>query len=104
MSLPVAGRLAALRSERRRAPSDAAQAARELLSNLGIDIGDLIAGRPDVRGQTGYVFRWGEWWFEEIRDGGLGGISEKMTNPPLTHVSGCYLIFLGPGEGLDCLP
>ena len=40
-------------------------------------LGSLIAGRPDVRGQSGYVFRWGEGWFEEIRDGGPGWNFEK---------------------------
>ena len=44
----------------------------ETSDNLGIRLGALIAGRPDIRGQSGYVFRWGECWFEEVRDGGPG--------------------------------
>ena len=43
-----------------------------MLNFLGVQVGDIIAGRLDSRGQTGYVFRWGEGWFEEIRDGGPG--------------------------------
>jgi len=76
-SLPFAGRLASLRLERRRAPSESAQMAREVLRNLGMRVTALIAGRPDVRGQSGYVFRWGEGWFEEFRDGGPGWTFEK---------------------------
>ena len=71
-SLPLAGRLTSLRLEQRRVPSDSAQMAREALEHLGIRLGSLIAGRPDIRGQSGYVFRWGEGWFEEVRDGGPG--------------------------------
>ena len=71
-SLPFAGRLTSLRLLSRRVPSETAQMATEVLSNLGIRMGHLIAGRPDVRGQSGYVFRWGEGWFEEMRDGGPG--------------------------------
>ena len=76
-SLPLAGRLSSLRFERRRDPSGTASVAREVLNNLGISVGTLIAGRPDVRGHSGYVFRWGEGWFEEIRDGGPGWIFER---------------------------
>ena len=36
-----------------------------------------MAGRPDVRGHSGYVFRWGEGWFEEVRDGGPGWNFQK---------------------------
>ena len=72
MSLPFSERLSSLRERNRRVPSDTVQAAREVLSHLGIRLGALIAGRPDVRGQSGYVFRWGEGWFEELRDGGPG--------------------------------
>ena len=53
-------------------PSETAQMARRVLDSLGVRLGQLVAGRPDVRGQSGYVFRWGEGWFEEIRDGGPG--------------------------------
>ena len=43
-----------------------------MLSSLGVQLDGLVAGRPDVRGHSGYVFRWGEGWFEEFRDGGPG--------------------------------
>ena len=72
MSLPLAERLTSLRLRNRRLPSDTAQMARDMLHGLGIRLDSLVAGRPDVRGQSGYVFRWGEGWFEEIRDGGPG--------------------------------
>ena len=42
------------------------------MHRLGIGSGPLVAGRPEIRGQSGYVFRWGEDWFEELRDGGPG--------------------------------
>ena len=46
--------------------------ANEVLISLGIGVGPLVAGRPDIRGNSGYVFRWGEGRFEEIRDKGPG--------------------------------
>ena len=49
----------------------------ELLCSLGTHVDEVVAGRPDVRGHSGYVFRWGEGWFEEIRDGGLGWKFER---------------------------
>ena len=58
-------------------PSDTAQAARDTLRSVGIQVGSLIAGRPNVRGQSGYVFRWGEGWLEEIQDGGPGWNFER---------------------------
>ena len=51
--------------------------ARDLLRNLGVRLGPLVAGRLDVRGQTGYIFRWGEGWFEEIREGDPGWKFER---------------------------
>ena len=72
MSLPLAGRLRELRLNSQRDPSGSAQVARFVLSNLGVQLEGLVAGRPDVRGHSGYVFRWGEGWFEEFRDGGPG--------------------------------
>ena len=36
-----------------------------------------MGGRPGVRGQTGFVHRWGDPWFEEIRDHGNGWRFEK---------------------------
>ena len=77
LSLPLAERLSSLRLLNRRVPSETAQMARDLLEGLGIAVGPLVAGRPDVRGQSGFVFRWGEGWFEEIRDGGPGWMFER---------------------------
>ena len=54
-----------------------------MLTILGIRLGTLIAGRPDVRGQSGYVFRWGEGCFEEIRDGGPGWLFERDDKPTI---------------------
>ena len=34
-------------------------------------------GRPGIRGEAGNVFRWGEGWFVEIRDGLGWGIPRK---------------------------
>ena len=39
-----------------------------ILDVLGLGADTLVAGRPQVRGQAGYVQRWGDLWFEEIRD------------------------------------
>ena len=38
------------------------------LRTLGIDVPDPVGGRPGVRGHSGYVHRWGDPWFESIRD------------------------------------
>ena len=72
LSLPLAGRLDSLRQQRPRDPSGSAQVARQFLTSLGVQLRELVAGRPCVRGHSGYVFRWGEGWFHEIRDGGSG--------------------------------
>ena len=47
------------------------------MPSVGVRVDEEVAGRPDVRGHGGYVFRWGEGWFEEIRDGGLGWKFER---------------------------
>ena len=52
--------------------SAAASSAWQFLQNLGLNVDPPVGGRPCVRGQTGNVFRWGDGWFEPIRDGGLG--------------------------------
>ena len=36
-----------------------------------------IAGRLGVRGHSGHPFRWGEGWFEALRDGGVGWEFER---------------------------
>ena len=72
LSLPFAERLTSLRLRNRRLPSETAQVAMDFLRFLGITPGPLVAGRPNVRGHSGYVFRWGEGWFEEFRDGPPG--------------------------------
>jgi len=77
LSLPLAERLSSLRLRSRRMPSDSAQAAHQALTDVGIRLGGLIAGRPRVRSQSGFVFRWGEGWFEELREGGPGWRFER---------------------------
>ena len=77
MSLPLAGRLDSLRLQRPRDPSGSAQSARAFLTSLGVGLRNLVAGRPGVRGHSGYVVRWGEGWFEEFRDGGPGWSFER---------------------------
>ena len=73
LSLPLKGRLTDLRLQGRRSvPSGVAQAGFEALVNLGLEVGQLITGRPAIRGFSGPAVRWGEGWFEEFRDGGLG--------------------------------
>ena len=52
--------------------SESAQASHSLLSNLGLNLDFLTAGPLNVRGHSGYVCRWGEGWFWELRDGGAG--------------------------------
>ena len=42
------------------------------LSTFGLHVDYPVAGRPGVRGQSGFAFRWGDGWFEPIRDGGVG--------------------------------
>ena len=42
-----------------------------------------MAGRLAVRGHSGYVFRWGEGWFEEVRDGELGWAFQKEDRPAI---------------------
>ena len=46
--------------------------------SLGADL--PVAGRPQVRGQAGYVQRWGDLWFEEIRDTSSGGWRFEKSN------------------------
>ena len=61
----------------RLAPSGSAQTFRDRLLNLGIQVDAVIAGRPDIRGHTGFVFRWGCGWFSEMRDSGPGWDFER---------------------------
>ena len=49
-----------------------------LLRSLGL--GSEVppsGGRPLIRGEAGHVFRWGEGWFVEVRDGVGWGIARK---------------------------
>ena len=66
-----------MRQRNPRVPSDLAQSARELMISVGVQIGELVAGRPGVRGHAGYVFRWGEGFFEVFRDGDPGWHFQK---------------------------
>ena len=78
LSLPLAERLRLLRS--RGVVSELTQSAVSFwnsLSTLGLQVDRPIGGRPAVRGQSGFAFRWGEGWFEPIRDGGVGWIFNR---------------------------
>ena len=73
LSLPLDERLRTLRS--RGSASEVSQSAlASFLSfiSVGLEVDYPIAGRPSVRGESGYAFRWGEGWFGQIRDGGVG--------------------------------
>ena len=77
LSLPLSERLDSLRQDRPRDPSGSAHVARQVLTGLGMHLQELVAGRPNVRGHSGFVFRWGEGWFEEFRDGGPGWFFQR---------------------------
>ena len=51
------------------------------MCHLGLQVADLVAGRLNIRGHAGYVFRWGFGWFWEMRDGGLGWSFGKHDKP-----------------------
>ena len=48
-----------------------------LLTEAGLSVDFPSSGKPGVRGQSGYAFRWGEGWLGPIRDGGLGWNFER---------------------------
>ena len=78
LSLPLDRRLTDLRRQgQRTVPSGFAQASFNYLSELGFELGQLVAGRPQIRGQAGYAFRWGDGWFSAVRDGGCGWSFER---------------------------
>ena len=59
-----------------------------MLDFLVLGAEQLVAGRPQVRGQTGFVQRWGELWFEEIRDSSdFGWRFEKSDKPHVKKLS-----------------
>ena len=69
-SLP-SGRLDALRSRGRPADFSVSRFnGWELLRTFGLGTSvPPSTGRPCVRAESGHVFRWGEGWFAEVRDG-----------------------------------
>ena len=72
-SLPLDGRLWTLRSRSSASePSQSALAGFLFLINAGLNVDYPTAGRPSVRGESGFAFRWGEGWFRPIRGGGVG--------------------------------
>ena len=70
-SLPLDGRLAALRSRGAERPLSPF-ADNYWLTQVGLDVDLLFSGRPRVRGASGQAIRWGASWFGQIRDGGVG--------------------------------
>ena len=48
-----------------------------LLHDLGFQVGELVSGRPQIRGNSGFPFRWGERWFFEFRAGGPGWFFQR---------------------------
>ena len=52
------------------------------LHSLGLSDEPPSGGFPQVRGHTGFVFRWGEGWFEEVRER-LGWRIEKHDKPEI---------------------
>ena len=78
LSLPLDGRLSGLRARGSETPlSNSALASWLALFDVGLDIEFPVSGRPNVRGSSGYAFRWGEGWFGQIRDGGVGWDFER---------------------------
>ena len=74
------GRLTTLRITGRRSEVPESQwQLFSFLQSLGIEGDPPIGGFPQVRGHTGYVFRWGEGWFEEVRDSVGWDIPRKDT-------------------------
>ena len=68
MSLPLEGRLTALRSRQQSAVSQSALDFWDSLQSAGVQVDPPIAGRLGVRGHSGHPFRWGEGWFEALWD------------------------------------
>ena len=86
LSLPLPSRLALLRrSDRGGAASDSAQTTYNFLRHLGISMQPLVTGPLGVRGNSGFVCRWGEGWFWEIRDGGPGWKFDKFDTSSIEH-------------------
>ena len=78
LSFPLARRLAFRRLQQGGGfVSDLRQAVFQSLRDLGVDVDDPTGGRPGVRGQTSYVHRWGDPWFEEVCDNGDGWHFQK---------------------------
>ena len=72
-SLPLDGRLAALRSRGAERPLSPFAVNYWLnLTQVGLDVDLPFSGRPRVRGASGQAIRWGASWFGQIRDGGVG--------------------------------
>ena len=63
--------------------SASATSAWHFLRDLGLATDTPVGGRPNARGQTGAVIRWGEGWFEPVRDGGLGWDFPRDASPEI---------------------
>ena len=54
------------------------------MSSVGLEVDFPTAGRPQVRGESGFAFRWGEGWFGPVRDGGVGWSFERNAEPEIS--------------------
>jgi len=86
LSLPLDGRLAIYRSRGSQTPlSNSALASWLSYFDVGLDVEFPVSGRPAIRGASGYAFRWGEGWFGQIRDGGVGWRFERSADSEVSE-------------------
>ena len=101
-SLPCSRRLASLRqsngggvaSEMRRSIFDS-------LRWLGVQVDEPIGGRLGVRGHGGHVYRWGDPWFEAVRDVGEGWVFDSNDTAGIDRRTSVLLSFLERGRSND---
>ena len=70
----------------------------DVLESLGLNIfGPPVGGRPGTRGNTGCVIRWGEGWFEEVRET-LGWEVERHDDSEVTKRVDLLLHIFSPRQ------
>ena len=55
------------------------------LTNIGLQIDFPISGRPNVRGTSGYAFRWWACLLGQIRDEGVGWSFERSAETKVSR-------------------